>query len=83
MGTMKRSDFLKALGGFAIAFSGVGKLAIVDAPVITVEAVNAKYLASYTQFSKQLMRNLPYLQATLPGMMLRDFSKAENTNYDN
>ena len=72
---MKRSDFLKSLGGFAIAFSGVGKLAIVETPVVVAPVVSAKYIAGYMKVSKQLMANLPFLQATLPEVLLRDLKE--------
>lgn len=39
-----------------------------------------KYIAGFAQFSKQFARNLPFLQNTLPKMLLRDFYKEEN-NY--
>lgn len=39
-----------------------------------------KYIAGFAQFAKQFARNLPFLQNTLPKMLLRDFYKEEN-NY--
>jgi hypothetical protein len=36
------------------------------------------YTAGYVRFSKQMMRNLSWLQNTLPRLLLRDFFKKEN-----
>jgi len=77
---MKRSDFLKSLGGFAIAFSGVGKLAIIESPVVAAPIVTAKYIAGYVKMSKQMMANLPFLQSVLPEMLLKDYYNKENDN---
>jgi len=41
------------------------------------------YVAGYTRFSKQLMKHLPFLETTLPRLLLRDFYKAENTKIYN
>ena len=38
----------------------------------------SKYIAGYARFTKQLMFALPWLQTTLPRMLLRDFYKKEN-----
>lgn len=38
----------------------------------------SKYIAGYARFSKQLMFALPFLQQTLPRVLLRDFYKKEN-----
>jgi len=38
----------------------------------------SKYIAGYARFTKQLMYALPFLQTTLPRMLLRDFYKKEN-----
>jgi len=38
----------------------------------------SKYIAGWTKFSKQLMYALPFLQNTLPRILLRDFYKKEN-----
>ncbi len=38
----------------------------------------SKYIAGYARFTKQLMYALPWLQSTLPRMLLRDFYKKEN-----
>jgi hypothetical protein len=46
----------------------------------TFSAVTATlaYIAGFATFTKQLMYNLPFLQGTLPTMLLRDFYKKEN-----
>lgn len=38
----------------------------------------SQYIAGYARFTKQLMYALPWLQTTLPRMLLRDFYKKEN-----
>lgn len=43
-----------------------------------VKTVNA-YIAGFAVFSKQLLRNLPFMQTTLTRMLLRDFYKKENS----
>jgi len=40
--------------------------------------VVSKYIAGWALISKQLMYNLPFLNNTLPRMLLRDFYKKEN-----
>lgn len=38
----------------------------------------SSYVAGFARFSKQMMRHLPWLQNTLPRLLLRDFYKKEN-----
>lgn len=38
----------------------------------------SSYVAGFARFSKQMMRNLPWLNGTLPRLLLRDFYKNEN-----
>lgn len=45
-----------------------------------VKTVN-KYIAGFSVFTKQLLRNLPFMQGTLTRMLLRDFYKAENSYF--
>lgn len=42
-----------------------------------VKIVN-QYIAGYTTFSKQIATSLPWLQSTLPRLLMRDFYKKEN-----
>jgi hypothetical protein len=39
------------------------------------------YLAGIVTFTKQMLKNLPWLGGTLPRMLLRDFYKQENANF--
>jgi len=39
------------------------------------------YLAGIVTFSKQMLKNLPWLGSTLPRMLLRDFYKQENADF--
>lgn len=41
------------------------------------------YIAGFVTFTKQLMFNIPWLQQTLPIMLLRDFYKKENAYFFN
>jgi HK97 family phage major capsid protein len=43
-----------------------------------VKVVN-DYIAGFTRFSKQMARSLPWMQSTLPRLLLRDFYKKENS----
>lgn len=38
-------------------------------------------IAGYTRFAKQMARNLPWLEANLPVMLMRDFYKVENLTF--
>lgn len=39
------------------------------------------YIAGFARFSKQMAKQLPYMQTTLPRLLLRDFYKAENAAF--
>jgi HK97 family phage major capsid protein len=39
------------------------------------------YIAGYSRFSKQMAKQLPYMQSTLPRLLQRDFFKAENAAF--
>jgi len=39
------------------------------------------YIAGYSRFSKQMAKQLPYMQSTLPRLLQRDFFKAENASF--
>lgn len=46
------------------------------------EKVNTNgYIAGFSVVAKQLFKNLPFLQNTLPRLLLRDFYKAENSAF--
>lgn len=49
----------------------------IDYSFTEVKAVS-KYISGWSKFSKQLMYALPFLQNTLPRILLRDFYKKEN-----
>lgn len=52
----------------------------IDYDFTEIVTVN-KYIAGFARFSKQLMKNLPFLEGTLSRMLLRDFFKAENASF--
>lgn len=52
----------------------------IDFDFARVETV-AEYIAGYTRFAKQLMRQLPFLQNTLPRLLQREFYKVENRRF--
>ena len=39
------------------------------------------YIAGFSRFTKQMAKQLPYMQGTLPRIMSRDFYKAENSAF--
>ena len=39
------------------------------------------YIAGYVRFSKQIAKQLPYMQSTLPRLLTRDFYKKENAQF--
>lgn len=63
-------------GGIGIQTEGSAKSQI-DYDFTEVKTVS-KYIAGFARFSKQLRRNLPFLQNTLPRLLQRDFYKKEN-----
>lgn len=66
-------------GGIDIQTEGSAKSQI-DYDFTNVQTVN-KYVAGYARFAKQFMRNLPFLQNTLPRLLQRDFFKKENRRF--
>jgi hypothetical protein len=52
----------------------------IDFDFARVEVVS-EYIAGYTRFAKQLMRQLPFLQNTLPRLLQREFFKVENRRF--
>lgn len=63
-------------GGIGLQTEGSAKSQI-DYDFTEVKTVS-KYIAGFARFSKQLRRNLPFLQNTLPRLLQRDFYKKEN-----
>jgi hypothetical protein len=63
-------------GAIGVQTEGSDKSQI-DYDFTEVKTVN-KYIAGWTKYSKQLQRSLPFLQNTLPRLLLRDFYKKEN-----
>lgn len=51
-----------------------------DFDLTEVKTVN-QYIAGFSRFSKQMMKSLPWLQGSLPTMLLRKFYNAENANF--
>jgi hypothetical protein len=49
----------------------------IDFRFTRIETVN-EFVAGWAKFGKQLMRNLPWLQNTLPRLLQREFFKVEN-----
>lgn len=41
----------------------------------------ARYLAGFAKIDRSMLQDLPFLQSALPGMLLRDFYKAENAKF--
>ena len=39
------------------------------------------YIAGFSRFSKQMLKQLPFMQTTLPRLLLRDFYKVENATF--
>jgi hypothetical protein len=39
------------------------------------------YIAGFARFSKQMAKQLPYMQTTLPRLLTRDFYKTENSSF--
>jgi hypothetical protein len=52
----------------------------IDFDFARVETVQ-EYIAGWTKFAKQLMRQLPFLQQTLPRLLQREFFKVENRRF--
>lgn len=52
----------------------------IDFDFARVETVQ-EYIAGWTKFAKQLMKQLPFLQQTLPRLLQREFFKVENRRF--
>jgi len=48
---------------------------------LTRVSVVSDYIAGFARFSKQMMYQLPWLQSTLPRLLMRDFYKKENSTF--
>lgn len=66
-------------GSVSTQTEGSGKEQL-DFDFTEVKTVN-KYVAGFSRFSKQLMKSLPWLQTTLPRLLLRKFYNAENAYF--
>lgn len=67
------------VGSIALQSDGATKSQI-EFDFTEVKTVN-NYVAGFAKFSKQLMRNLPWLMTTLPRLLQREFFKAENRRF--
>ena len=54
--------------------------ALVDYDFTEIKVVE-NYIAGVSRFTKQMAKQLPYMQGTLPRIMTRDFYKAENSSF--
>jgi hypothetical protein len=52
----------------------------IDYDFTEVETVNS-YIAGWARFAKQMAKNLPWFQTTLPRLLLRDFYMRENLQF--
>jgi hypothetical protein len=66
-------------GGIDLQTEGQGK-SQVDYDLTEVKNVSG-YIAGFARFSKQMMKQLPWLTNTLPRLLLRDFYKKENRHF--
>lgn len=77
---MNRKSFLCGLVALAVAPKSIA-IDLVRPGIVSPAVehlVCGKYIAGYMKMSKQLMANLPFLQETLPKILLRDFEKNIN-----
>jgi hypothetical protein len=85
---MNRKGFLSNLFKATVAAAVGSKLDLIiptkaeeTKPLVwyrTTDTATLKYIAGHASFSKQLLMNMPFLQATLPTMLMRDFNKIED-----
>lgn len=66
-------------GAIAVQTEGSAKSQI-DYDLSRVSVVS-DYIAGFARFSKQMMYQLPWLQNTLPRLLMRDFYKKENSTF--
>ena len=67
-------------GAVAKQTEGVAKAELT--PTMTEVKLVASYVAGFTQFSKQAMNSLPWLQQSLGRILLREFYNAENALFN-
>lgn len=67
-------------GAVAKQTEGVAKAELT--PTMSEVKVVSSYVAGFTQFSKQAMNSLPWLQQSLGRILLREFYKAENSIFN-
>jgi HK97 family phage major capsid protein len=67
-------------GAVAKQTEGVAKAELT--PTMTEVKLVSNYVAGFTQFSKQAMNSLPWLQQSLSRILLREFYKSENTQFN-
>ena len=66
-------------GSISVQTEGAAKSQI-DYDFTEIKVVE-NYIAGFSRFTKQMAKQLPYMQGTLPRIMSRDFYKAENTAF--
>lgn len=66
-------------GGAAVQTEGSAK-AQIDFDFTEVKTVQTT-IAGYVRFTKQLMKNLPWLQTTLPRLLMRKYFEVENARF--
>jgi hypothetical protein len=66
-------------GAIAVQTEGASKGQI-DYDLSEIKIVE-DYVAGFARFSKQMAKQLPFMQTTLPRLLLRDFYKAENAAF--
>lgn len=72
---MNRGSFLKKL------FQGAAVVAVSPSVLSKVGAsanVKSKYIEGYVTLTKEMMKDLPFLQSQLPKMLIRDYMNKEN-----
>lgn len=66
-------------GSISVQTEGSSKTQI-DFDFSEVKVVN-DYIAGWARFTKQMLKSLPFMQNTLPRLLLREFFKAENAQF--
>jgi len=66
-------------GAIAVQTEGSSK-GQVDYDLSEIKIVE-DYIAGFARFSKQMAKQLPFMQTTLPRLLLRDFYKVENSTF--
>lgn len=73
---MDRKNFIRnTLMAFAVSL--LPKTLLPTDYSYTETRVVSKYISSFAVFSRQLMKSLPFLQTTLPQILLKDFTQPE------